>query len=185
MNDTDQIKEALKTFAEKYGPAALIPAIVTAINTNDTIAVKLSDDVLIDDVRLKSVVKTGTKFIVKPALNSNVLIGRIENSEEFILVSADEIDEVRIEINTITLVMDTNGIVMNGGALHGLVTRDGTKDQLNKLEQDVNDLKNVFSTWIPVANDGGAALKTHAATWYGSALVQTVDADIENTNIKQ
>lgn len=37
-----------------------------------------------------------------------------------------------------------------------------------KVDQELNDLKNVFSLWAPVANDGGAALKTAVSTWASS-----------------
>jgi len=185
MNGTEQIKEELKNFSSKHGPAALIPAVVTAINEDDTVTVKLSDDVVIEDVRLKSVVKDGTKFIITPAENSNILIGRIENSEEFFVAVIDEVKSVNIEIGDMSFFIDENGIVMNGGSLHGLVTRDGVKQQLNKIEQDITNLKNAFSSWVPVPNDGGAALKTASASWSGAALVQTANTDIENTKIKQ
>jgi phage baseplate assembly protein V len=42
--------------------------------------------------------------------------------------------------------------------------------ELQKLETDINDLKTVFSGWVTVPNDGGAALKTAAAAWYGSPV---------------
>lgn len=185
MKEEQNIKEQMQIFSSKFGPASLIPAVVTAINDDDTVAVTTSDDVMIDDVRLKSVVKTGTKFIVTPALNSNILIGRIENSEEFIVAAVDELKEVRIEISDTSIVADENGIVMNGGNLHGLVTRDGVKGQLNKIEQDITNLKSAINTWVPVANDGGAALKAATASWSTSTLIQTVSSDIENTKVKQ
>lgn len=185
MHVQEQIKEQIQIFSEKHGPAALIPATVTAINDDDTIVATTSDNVMIDDVRLKSVIKTGTKFTVTPAMNSNILIGRIENSEEFIVVSVDEVKEVRVEINETSIVADENGIVMNGGNLHGLVTRDGVKQQLNKIEQDITNLKEAMTAWVPVANDGGAALKSVTASWASSTLVQTVNNDVENTKVKQ
>lgn len=52
------------------------------------------------------------------------------------------------------------------------------KTELDKLKDDINSLKTVFSGWIVVPNDGGAALKTAATTWYGSpVVVNTVEAD--------
>jgi len=185
MKEYEDIKESLQSIAAKFGPAALIPATVTTLNADDTIAVELSDGVTIDDVRLKSVVKAGTKFIITPALNSNILIGRIENSNEFVMISADEIKQVDIEIGSMKIFIDTNGIVFNGGVLHGLVTRDGVKQQLNKIEQDITNLKNAFNAWIPVANDGGAALKLSTTTWRSTALNSTMNTDIENTKVKQ
>ena len=43
-------------------------------------------------------------------------------------------------------------------------------DELNKLASDINTLKAVFSAWVPVPQDGGAALKVAAGTWYGSNI---------------
>jgi hypothetical protein len=37
-----------------------------------------------------------------------------------------------------------------------------------KVDQAINDLKSVFSGWVPVPNDGGAALKTAITTWAGT-----------------
>jgi hypothetical protein len=53
--------------------------------------------------------------------------------------------------------------------------------ELNKLATDLNTLKTVFSTWIPVVQDGGAALKTAAAAWYGSSVSVS---DVAATKVK-
>lgn len=45
-----------------------------------------------------------------------------------------------------------------------------TKAELDKLKDDINSLKTVFSGWVTVPQDGGAALKTAAGTWYGSPV---------------
>ena len=59
----------------------------------------------------------------------------------------------------------------------------GLLKKLNNLEDKIRDLQTVFSTWIPVANDGGAELKLQAATWYGTPITLTVQSDIEHPNI--
>jgi hypothetical protein len=46
-----------------------------------------------------------------------------------------------------------------------------TKTELDTLKTDINNLKTIFSTWVVVPKDGGAALKTAAAAWYGSPVV--------------
>jgi hypothetical protein len=52
------------------------------------------------------------------------------------------------------------------------------------LEKDVNALKSVFSGWTPISQDGGAALKSAAGTWFGQQLTVTSKSDIENDKIK-
>jgi len=44
------------------------------------------------------------------------------------------------------------------------------KGELEAIVDDVNALKDVFSNWVPVPQDGGAALRSAAATWFGSAI---------------
>jgi hypothetical protein len=44
-------------------------------------------------------------------------------------------------------------------------------DELTTLKTAINDLKTVFATWVVAPQDGGAALKLAAATWYGTPTV--------------
>jgi hypothetical protein len=49
------------------------------------------------------------------------------------------------------------------------------KGELEAITDDVNALKDVFSNWVPAPQDGGAALRSAAATWYGSAIDDPAD----------
>lgn len=50
------------------------------------------------------------------------------------------------------------------------------KEVIDEMQSDIGDLKTVFSTtWIVVPADGGAALKTAAATWAGAPLAKNID----------
>ena len=75
-------------------------------------------------------------------------------------------------------------IVLNGGSNGGLVVIDRLVDKLNQLEKEVNDLKNVFSSWSPVVQDGGAALKASVASWASATIETTKVEDLEDTNVK-
>lgn len=83
------------------------------------------------------------------------------------------------------ILIDVDLVQFNGGTLDGLIKINSNVDRLNKIEDDINTLKTSFSTWTPVPLDGGAALKTATATWYGQQLTKTVKSDIENNKIKQ
>lgn len=76
-------------------------------------------------------------------------------------------------------------VVFNNGTLGGMVKLHDLVNKLNAIEQDINNLKSVFSSWTPVPNDGGAALKTASTSWYSQQLQPTQAADIENQKIKQ
>jgi hypothetical protein len=45
--------------------------------------------------------------------------------------------------------------------------------ELQKAEQDLNDLKTAITAWVPVPADGGAALKAALVAWCASPVVMT------------
>lgn len=64
MNRIDEdIKNELNKHASRFGPKSILPAKVVAVNSDDTIKVVFSNDVEIDDCRLKAVVKGGNKVL--------------------------------------------------------------------------------------------------------------------------
>lgn len=74
---------------------------------------------------------------------------------------------------------------LNGGDNGGLVKIEKLTERLNKIEQDINKLKTVFSTtWTVTPQDGGAALRTAASTWAGALLQETQVSDMEDDKVK-
>jgi hypothetical protein len=113
----EQIKAELEKFSGQYGPEAIVPAKVLSYNADDeTIEVELTSGNVIDDVRLKSMVKAGNKLVIVPEDDSFVLIGKIANSEEYVVVSVDEVKEIKWKIGTVELNVDEDGVVMKKGA---------------------------------------------------------------------
>lgn len=80
--------------------------------------------------------------------------------------------------------VDANSIIMQGGEV-GIPESTSTVERLNKIEQDINNLKQAFTSWTPTPQDGGAALKTVVASWSGGKLTETKVEDIESETIKQ
>lgn len=68
-----------------------------------------------------------------------------------------------------------NGDVIINGDADNAVRFSKLKETIDELQQDVNNLKTVFSTWLPVPQDGGAALQVAAAAWYAAPLTKTID----------
>ena len=85
----------------------------------------------------------------------------------------------------VVLTAEVEEIRIMGGNLGGMVKVEELVKKLNAGEKDLNNLKQVFSTWTPVTQDGGAALRLAAATWYGQQLTETQKSDIENEKVKQ
>lgn len=126
---------------------------------------------LIDNVRLSAVVDGNVNnLLIVPKKNSMVLVADLSegNLRDLAIIGWTEIESISI----------------NGGINEGLVKVIALTDKLNAIENDINDLKSVFSSWTPISNDGGAALKTAIATWMSSTLDVTNKADIQNEKIK-
>lgn len=62
-----------------------------------------------------------------------------------------------------------------GGDADNLLRFSKTKEVVDEIQNDIAALKQVFQTWAPVANDGGAALKAAAAAWMGQPLQKNID----------
>ncbi len=126
-------------------------------------------------------------FVADGAAGVVLLTEKIESAEIVIGDSSAvmDADGLRFDIGDISAHIDKNAVTFNGGRLGGLVKVEALTKRLNTIENDINELKNIFATsWIPVAQDGGAALKTAAASWYGSRLTPTQRNDYENAKVK-
>ena len=162
-----------------------LATVVSVDKTNNTCEVSLDGDEL-GQVRLQSITETGLKGCrLYPAVGSKVVIEELNSGGDWMVILMSEIEEVMYEVNNMSMKISDSGILFNGGSLGGMVKLAGAVDRWNKIEQDLNSLKTVFTSWITVPNDGGAALKAAAATWAGKQLAATANSDVENTKIKQ
>lgn len=71
--------------------------------------------------------------------------------------------------------LKNDGNIELGGNTDNLLRFSKTKEVLDELKNDITTLKNIFKTWTPVPNDGGAALKTASTTWANTALQKSID----------
>jgi len=136
-------------------------------------------NILISDLEITarcqaSINLTGGVYI-KPKINSYVVVNWINGNACYIALYS--------EIDSVKLLADTE-IIFNEGENGGVPITSDIVSRLNNIEQDINDLKTAFSTWVVVPTDGGAALKASTATWYAAPLIETVDSDIENEKVK-
>lgn len=138
------------------------------------------------DVWLNAAKETDNYVTIVPKESSGVLIGLMDGQRaEAFVIRCSEVEKVIWKIGTSTLEFKDGAITFNGGNNNGMVLIAPLIDKLNALEDDINSLKQVFSGWSPVSQDGGAAFKAAAATWYGQQLQSTQQKDLENEKILQ
>jgi hypothetical protein len=100
------------------------------------------------------------------------------------LLEVDSAKKIIIEIGGSKLEIIDGKFTFNGGTI-GLPKADSLVTRLNKIENDITSLKNVFTSWVVVPQDGGAALKAASALWFGTPLQNTVLNNIANDKILQ
>jgi hypothetical protein len=70
--------------------------------------------------------------------------------------------------------LKNDGTIQMAGTGDFMVRYEEMAKVCNELKDDITTLKQVFSTWSPIAQDGGAALKGAAATWFATPLQEDI-----------
>ncbi|MBQ4278360.1 MAG: hypothetical protein IJC16_00205 [Rikenellaceae bacterium] len=119
-----------------------------------------------------------------PTKGSWVVVASIENSESlYVVVMTSRIDTLVADIGGATLEIREGKATIRGGEYGGIVKVGELVGRLNTLEQALNDLKQILTSWTPATGDGGAALKTAVTDWAAARLTETKRENIENENI--
>jgi hypothetical protein len=174
-----EIKTLLKQLLKENATAQTMPGIVTELDrTANTCTVAPADgspDLF--DVRLTASIDENDKvMVIYPALNSHVLVTIIGDNENVAFVSmCSEVEEVFISVrDAFKMRLTESGCVFDDGENGGLIVNQKLQAQIEKLNANFKILENIFDTWVPVPNDGGAALKVVAV----SALQAMQEADL-------
>lgn len=133
----------------------------------------LNGGVAVFGVRLQAAINQNVGFVAIPALNSEIVVTFLSKQSGYVALFS-EIDKILI---------DTDQVEFNGGANGGLVNINDLVGKLNTIENDLNNLKATLAGWVPVPNDGGAALKASLASYNSSTLTPTLTSDIEDPSI--
>jgi len=141
MNPIDSLRQIVKTFDEVYSKVCKISSVEGILCTCSPI--DGTSDLL--DVRLQTQQANGLLLI--PSIGSMVLVSFISSDEAYV-----------------SMFSQVDSIELNGNSNGGLVKSPELESQIGKLKETVDAIVQAFSSWAPVANDGGAALKTLVST---------------------
>lgn len=178
-----KIREGLRELVD-FGAYEIYGATVSTVDeAATTIDVLINDDLIIPDVRLRSNIDTDDGMYVIPAVDSFVLIGKIDGGVDYFLIKASVIDKVIIKIGAMTMLASEDGFVFNEGNNDGLVKIQKLTTKLNDLENQVNDILTALQgITVPLAPSGTYPLAPAFASII--PLVTTQQTDIENTDVK-
>lgn len=122
-----------------YSSFATVKAVDEAEKTCD---VEIIDGAELEGVMLEKTPNEEGLFI-KPKIGSIVAITWSDQTTAFV-----------------TMFSEIDNTVYQGGVNGGLIIINELTTKLNELNDKYNDLVQRLLAWVPVANDGGAALKT-------------------------
>lgn len=201
MDTTTKIRDLLRSITGTDRPTFDFRLMEVVSVDGDLCRAKIGD-FEIPDIRLSSIGGGSENgLLIVPATGSIILVADIScgNLRELNAIGYSEIESIRFHNGKTTVRADaqtaeacvggskvriTDQVVeFNDGHNEGMVNIVELTDKLNTIERTINDLKTVFTTWIPVAADGGAALKTAATTWATSLLALTQKPEIEDDKV--
>lgn len=121
-----------------------------------------------------------------PRVGSYVLVGLLSDGNAGAVLLTDDVERVEVAIGKggTKLVIDEQGVVLDGGKLGGAVKVEVLTRRLNAIERDLNQLRQQIAAWTPIPQDGGASLKAATATWTAQPLALTERTTLENPKLK-
>lgn len=142
-------------------------------------------------------------MVTFPKVDSYVVVGFVADGSAGVVLLTDEVESVEVVIsedtarisadkdgirvlmgNDTSAELTKEGITLNGGGFGGTVKVVELTDRINAIENDINTLKGVFSGWVAVPQDGGAALSAASAAWSATPLELTTRDHYENEKVK-
>ena len=139
----------------------------------------------IGQIMLQSMSNRESSLVIYPKAGSACIILFEEESNSGCVIATEEVERMELVIGETRMEVTEDGIVLNGGALGGLVKVEALTARLNGIEESINELKAALSGWVPAPQDGGAALKGAISSWASETLVLTERSDYENERVKQ
>lgn len=96
------------------------------------------------EVRLQSDMNSDKGFVLIPKVNSFVYVGYF-NRHSGMVIMTGEIDKIQVDIQNTSLVIDSQGVVINGGNNKGMVKVDSMTDWMNKVYADMITIQGLLS----------------------------------------
>src|SRR5665213_3363922 len=106
MDKKEQIRYSLQELASRFGPMNTMLAQVVSVDEDALTCELVADEIEVYDVRLSPVLTGNESVVLFPKVNSWVLCARIEHDEDWMIISAEQIDKYRITAGSQVFEMD-------------------------------------------------------------------------------
>ena len=183
-----KIVEAIQSIGAPMEDAVMSGYVKAVDEAKATMSVVLNvNGQVLEGVMLHALGGSLKGLVVIPEADSDVVICSVDGSGEYMLVQADKIKKVLLDIDSMQakvsgkVEINCDNIVFNGGENGGMVKVGRVIEKLNFIEEDLNKVKHVFNMWQPVYEN---SLKTGLTTWIAQQLQETNINDLEDTKVK-
>jgi hypothetical protein len=180
----DEIAKSIKEIAQ-VGRYEIFTGEVTQVNEqNATCHVETAPGIIIENVRIRSVIDELTGVFVIPAKNSIVVIAKLDGGQDYTLLNASKIDKWLLKIGNTSAEAKDGLFVFNNGNNDGLVILSKCLENLNKLKNYVSAV-DTAAKGIAIALDAlvpGTSIAYTGVTEPASAAC--VFVNMENPKIK-
>jgi hypothetical protein len=128
----------------------------------------------------------GGGLVIFPRVKSNVLVS-FTSKQTAAVIMYSEVDKVLLSVGNTSVEITSDGIVMNGGNIGGLVKLQELKDNLNSLKGYVEAMNNALPAAFNAIGASTAANGATGAASYQSAMIGKAIQirDMENGQVKQ
>ena len=138
-------------------------------------------------------------FIIMPSEIEKVIVTmnefKVTIDPDKIEILNGENDEVKVYLDNTSIELsvkersvkiDDSIITLNGGSKNSYLTDiNQLVAKLNRLENDINSLKQAMTVWVPVPMDGGAVLKAAITAWAAQVLQPVTQVnDLKDEKVK-
>lgn len=198
------LKHIIRQLATEGESASIMVGTVSAVDTEArTVDVEpINEDAPVLGVNLQANQTAKLGVVLFPRVGSYVAVAMLSGYSAGVVVLTEDVESIEVNINdgtkltiteggislnvkdSITLDIDDSAAAFNGGKLGGLINVADLTSHLNTIEKDINNLKTVFSSWLPAPQDGGAALKGAVSSWAGQQLTLSKRGDYEDDKVK-
>lgn len=201
----NNIKETIRQLAQDGRQIVSLVCTVDAVDkTARTVdCTPLDESAPLVGVNLQANQESTFGVVAFPKVGSYVVVGFVADGAAGVVLLADEVESIEMVISddTARILIDKDGVrvrmgdatsaeftdegvILNGGSFGGMVKAGQLTEHINAIENDINELKNIFSAWVAVPQDGGAALSALAMNWAANLLTLTQRSDYENEKVK-
>lgn len=201
----NNIKETIRQLAQGGRQSVSLVCTVDAVDkmARTVDCTPLDESAPLLGVNLQANQESTFGVVTFPKVGSYVVVGFVADGAAGVVLLTDEVESVEVVISGDTARIsadkdgvrvlmgdDTSaeltneGITLNGGGFGGTVKVEQLTEHINAIENDINELKNIFSAWVAVPQDGGAALSALTVNWAGNLLTPTQRGDYENEKVK-